>query len=936
MDIFKTLILDTPDTLSNISGILPVSNGGTGADNAPDARVNLLPSYTGNANKVLSLNGGATDVEWTSNGAGDVVGPASSTDNAVVRYDGTTGKLVQDSGVTIDDSGNLTVDGLIGTINGTDIDMDSVASGQLKLDGAGYAAAIALNAQGVNLYTNSASRDVIFGTNEVERMRIDGSGNVGIGTTSPDSYGKLTVNDTAAKSVYIRSTSTNFSGLLLENTNSATKWQIGVEGGTYNTAGKLNIGIDGVGSALMIDASRNVGIGTASPGTKLHVQTATNGGIVVNDGTVNGIIYGSTTLTNSLAIGTTSNHPLIFGTNNTFPQMTLATSGNVGIGTSSPQGHLHINTESAEATEVYIDGENNQQKSVELRHYDASEASGAGRNTFYLKTKATDKVTLGGYDNSSSEFEVVTFQENGKVGIGTTSPNSKVTSVQTFGDGFSSSFYANPASSAQGERSGYSFAATFEGTGDNTARRSADIYSGFNGGAWSNEYLAFGVGLGGASNDAGAATTERMRITGAGNVGIGTASPAVAGAGKSTLDVNGPVLARGGVSVNQTSAGGLDVSGNDLRIRSWGATAGTGSMSFRTGGGGGSVDAEAIRITSTGKVGIGTSSPSDLLELSSAADTTLKLTNTNTSVGDAEITNSIIFQTNDASTGGTGETGYIKHISENSYGSQFGLAFGASNNPGPASEKMRISGSGDVIIGGTTLPAGSNDAWAFDRANSFVRIGRSTTGSASQMRFYNPNGEVGSISTSGSATAYNTSSDRRLKTNIVDVPEELTQSVIDAIDIRSFEWRVDGKQDVGVIAQELAAAHPALLAIGAVSVGDDSAMDPATRKAERVAAMSAAARNEAKTKGHKRDVAAWEEGKTLERDLNSRKAVEPVEPTLEDIPPVGEVLGKIWSVDYSKLVPFLISYSQQLKAENELLKARMDSIEARLNALETP
>jgi len=678
MDIFKTLILDTPDTLSNISGILPVSNGGTGADNAPDARVNLLPSYTGNANKVLSLNGGATDVEWTSNGAGDVVGPASSTDNAVVRYDGTTGKLVQDSGVTIDDSGNLTVDGLIGTINGTDIDMDSVASGQLKLDGAGYAAAIALNAQGVNLYTNSASRDVIFGTNEVERMRIDGSGNVGIGTTSPDSYGKLTVNDTAAKSVYIRSTSTNFSGLLLENTNSATKWQIGVEGGTYNTAGKLNIGIDGVGSALMIDASRNVGIGTASPGTKLHVQTATNGGIVVNDGTVNGIIYGSTTLTNSLAIGTTSNHPLIFGTNNTFPQMTLATSGNVGIGTSSPQGHLHINTESAEATEVYIDGENNQQKSVELRHYDASEASGAGRNTFYLKTKATDKVTLGGYDNSSSEFEVVTFQENGKVGIGTTSPNSKVTSVQTFGDGFSSSFYANPASSAQGERSGYSFAATFEGTGDNTARRSADIYSGFNGGAWSNEYLAFGVGLGGASNDAGAATTERMRITGAGNVGIGTASPAVAGAGKSTLDVNGPVLARGGVSVNQTSAGGLDVSGNDLRIRSWGATAGTGSMSFRTGGGGGSVD----------------------------------------------------------------------------------------------TERMRINSVGDVFMHGTSINGTENDAGYSVGGLSF-RVSRNTTANANQIVFYNPNGSIGAIQTNGSATAYNTSSDYRLKENVVPMQDAL-------------------------------------------------------------------------------------------------------------------------------------------------------------------
>ena len=75
-------------------------------------------------------------------------------------------------------SDGLTVDGIIGTINGTDIDMDGTASGQLKLDGNGYAGAIALNAQGMNIYHNSSSRDIIFGTNETERLRIDGSGNL--------------------------------------------------------------------------------------------------------------------------------------------------------------------------------------------------------------------------------------------------------------------------------------------------------------------------------------------------------------------------------------------------------------------------------------------------------------------------------------------------------------------------------------------------------------------------------------------------------------------------------------------------------------------------------------------------------------------------------------------------------------------------------------
>lgn len=41
-------------------------------------------------------------------GSGDVIGPSSATDNAITRYDGTTGKLIQNSTVTLDDSGNVT------------------------------------------------------------------------------------------------------------------------------------------------------------------------------------------------------------------------------------------------------------------------------------------------------------------------------------------------------------------------------------------------------------------------------------------------------------------------------------------------------------------------------------------------------------------------------------------------------------------------------------------------------------------------------------------------------------------------------------------------------------------------------------------------------------------------------------------------------------
>lgn len=51
-------------------------------------------------------------------GSGDVSGPGSSTDNAIVRFDGTTGKLIQNSGVTISDTNDLVVAG-DATVNGS-------------------------------------------------------------------------------------------------------------------------------------------------------------------------------------------------------------------------------------------------------------------------------------------------------------------------------------------------------------------------------------------------------------------------------------------------------------------------------------------------------------------------------------------------------------------------------------------------------------------------------------------------------------------------------------------------------------------------------------------------------------------------------------------------------------------------------------------------
>ncbi len=79
-------------------------------------------------------------------GSGDVVGPASATDNALVRWDTTTGKLVQNGPLICDDSGNVT--GLASmTPPGANLDVGAVTRTQGLLTGSatGFMAALDTN-----------------------------------------------------------------------------------------------------------------------------------------------------------------------------------------------------------------------------------------------------------------------------------------------------------------------------------------------------------------------------------------------------------------------------------------------------------------------------------------------------------------------------------------------------------------------------------------------------------------------------------------------------------------------------------------------------------------------------------------------------------------------------------------------------------------------
>ena len=100
---------------SQVSGTLPVGNGGTGSTTLT-AHAVLLGEGTsaigfaspGASGTVLTSNGIGSDPTFQAAGSGDVVGPGSATDNALARFDGTTGKLLQNGVITEDDTGALT------------------------------------------------------------------------------------------------------------------------------------------------------------------------------------------------------------------------------------------------------------------------------------------------------------------------------------------------------------------------------------------------------------------------------------------------------------------------------------------------------------------------------------------------------------------------------------------------------------------------------------------------------------------------------------------------------------------------------------------------------------------------------------------------------------------------------------------------------------
>ena len=214
--------------------------------------------------------------------------------------------------------------------------------------------------------------------------------------------------------------------------------------------------------------------------------------------------------------------------------------------------------------------------------------------------------------------------------------------------------------------------------------------------------------------------------------------------------------------------------------------------------------AEVARFDSAGNLGIGTSSPSGRLNLAVGASTSciMRFTANGTGTGAGD-RGRLDFYSADNS-GVAYQLGYMDYDRSDGTGTASYIAW-ANRVSGTVAERMRISSAGDLLVGVTANIGGLTAFGHFANVNAGaagIVVGNAGgTSNTNTILFTNSNGIVGGISTSGSATSFNTSSDYRLKNTIAPMTGALDKVAL--LKPCTYKWNVDGSDGQGFIAHEL-------------------------------------------------------------------------------------------------------------------------------------
>jgi hypothetical protein len=526
------------------------------------------------------------------------------TDNTFSVYDNTAAA----TRLSLDTSGNLAVDGTTFNVDATNNRVGigtATPAYPLQVRRAGGAGSLGVSIDAVG----STDRTVQYfsvqdsatsvgaghafyyrapsSTTDVLGLMLDENGRVGIGTASPAQ--RLDVEDSATIA-QLRSTSTTAANAPRLRFNHAGNDSFDIGGGDglifYSSA---------TTERMRLTSAGNLGVGTSSPSQRLDVSGSVN----VRSASPTVFFDRNGSYTWRIANGDGTTYPLSsfnIANNAGTAAITVTAANNVGIGV-TPSASLHVERPSADNIIAAI-GQTSYEGVLYLSGAgsgkDTSIVIGNGRNLNF-KTTATATPTASG-------TTAMTLTASGNLGVGTTSPTNYGAGYRTI--------------SANGTSSG-----VFEIRANDTVR---------------------GLIVGDATDlqiQASGATpmrfftnsAERARITSAGNVGIGNTNPSYRlQVEKTSISApafmvsgayyGGPRIQTYGLDADGSAWMGLgtDMGGGPYEHTVYFPDTGTwGFLGFGTYNG--TTYSEKMRITRTGNVGIGTTSPAQKLEVVGSA-----------------------------------------------------------------------------------------------------------------------------------------------------------------------------------------------------------------------------------------------------------------------------------------------------------------------------
>jgi len=721
---------------------------------------------------------------------------------------------------------------------GTGVEWSSTANLPL-----GSASAPAYRFQGdtnTGIYSPGADQ-VAISTNGTGRLFVDASGRVLVGVSSTSGQ------QTGARHVFNDGSGSAFTGVSvgnpgggLNNTDlNITAWsgsganyftskfrQIGDGSLTFHT--QASSSADGAGTTterLRLDSSGRLGLGTSSPTAKFQIgsYSATVPSLTSNSGAV----ISTTDVGNTqINIGTDPGSP--YGgwiqmrdtiANVARPILLNPLGGSVGIGTTAPNVDLEVTTSGggtiraarSSAPSNYIqfdaDGTNGTLRT-----------SGASTNLLF-STNGAERARI-----DTSGRLLVGTSSSVSIGGGTainqifSNSNGEFVSLHL---GFNASAGASPVLALSRSRNTSYGSYTVVQSGDSLGRIrfTGDDGSDYNsiaalieaqvdGTPGNNDMpgrLVFSTTADGASSP-----TERMRIDSSGRVGIGATT--VTGYSSNIVHLHGSTGAELHITTGGTGTAQAD--GLTLYVRDTDGTAGlqmreNNALTFGTN------DQERARIDSSGRLLVGTSSLAAHVRAAFRGN----------SFGSG--VNSTVYMMRDAANPTTGQTLGVIAFTDSNEGIgaeivvQADAAWGSNDYPGrivlsttadgasSPTERMRIDNLGRVGVNCT--PASFARLHIQSDSDSYYPLVvddvKTGTASATAVYFRRNAALVGTITTTNAATAYNTTSDYRLKENVVPLTGAIDR--VNQLQVHRFNFIADPDKTVdGFIAHEAQAVVP--------------------------------------------------------------------------------------------------------------------------------